>query len=65
MLREGNPEGISYLGELSREEAVVCAEDLVYRRTDWASDPKFDSEVVTRVAKTLGIRTAFAEEKTS
>jgi glycerol-3-phosphate dehydrogenase len=65
-LEVSDPEAASrILQRLQDQEAVLFAEDLVLRRTDWANDPAFDPQVVTRVAKTLGIRTAFAEETPS
>jgi glycerol-3-phosphate dehydrogenase len=38
---------------LMREEAAVCSEDLMYRRTDWARDPDMEQQVRERLHEAL------------
>jgi glycerol-3-phosphate dehydrogenase len=42
------------LARLVEEEAVLCMEDLLFRRTDWAADPRRFDSVARTVTRLLG-----------
>jgi glycerol-3-phosphate dehydrogenase len=53
--RDRDPVGaIGFLKRLAREEAVVHADDLIYRRMDWGTDPA-EAETIGRLLEETGV----------